>query len=200
VPADKFHEELQNLLQKIVKEHKRVIFNGNGYTDEWVEEAAKRGLPNIRTTMEALQALNKKENVALFEKYGVFNKRELDSRYEVNMEDYHKKIHIEGNIAFDIAKNVVLPQVLCAYSNALKTNEMAKTQGFYAVDGYARELGEKLKELEAAVAQMEAALGDKHEAILDAMANLRIIVDKIESIVPDEKWPLPKYREMLFIY
>jgi glutamine synthetase len=116
------------------------------------------------------------------------------------MEDYHKKIHIEGKIAFDIAKNVVLPQVLCAYSNALKTNEMAKTQGFYAVDGYARELGEKLKELEAAVAQMEAALGDKHEAILDAMANLRIIVDKIESIVPDEKWPLPKYREMLFIY
>ena len=200
VPADKFHEELQSLLQKIVKEHKKVIFNGNGYTDEWVEEAAKRGLPNIRTTMEALQALVKKENVALFEKYGVFNKRELDSRYEVNMEDYHKKIHIEGKIAFDIAKNVVLPQVLCAYSNALKTNEMAKTQGFYAVDGYARELGEKLKALEEAVAKMEAALGDKHEAILDAMANLRIIVDKIESIVPDEKWPLPKYREMLFIY
>ena len=200
VPADKFHEELQNLLQKIVKEHKKVIFNGNGYTDEWVEEAAKRGLPNIRTTMEALQALTKKENVALFEKYGVFNKRELDSRYEVNMEDYHKKIHIEGKIAFDIAKNVVLPQVLCAYGNALKTNEMAKTQGFYAVDGYARELGEKLKGLEEAIAKMEAALGDKHEAILDAMANLRIIVDKIESIVPDEKWPLPKYREMLFIY
>ena len=124
-----------------MKEHKRVIFNGNGYTDEWVEEAAKRGLPNTRTTMEALQALAKKENVALFEKYGVFNKRELDSRYEVNMEDYHKKIHIEGKIAFDIAKNVVLPQVLCAYGNALKTNEMAKTQGFYAVDGYARELG-----------------------------------------------------------
>ena len=200
VPADKFHEELQNLLQKIVKEHKKVIFNGNGYTDEWVEEAAKRGLPNIRTTMEALQALNKKENVALFEKYGVFNKRELDSRYEVNMEDYHKKIHIEGKIAFDIAKNVVLPQVLCAYSNALKTNEMAKTQGFYAVDGYARELGDKLKDLEAAIAQMESALGDKHEAILDAMANLRIIVDKIEGVIPDEKWPLPKYREMLFIY
>ena len=95
---------------------------------------------------------------------------------------------------------MVLPQVLCAYSNALKTNELAKGQGFYAVDGYARELGEKLKELEAAVAQMETALGEKHEVILDAMANLRIIVDKIESIVPDEKWPLPKYREMLFIY
>ena len=77
VPAEKFHEELQNLLQKIVKEHKRVIFNGNGYTDEWVEEAAKRGLPNTRTTMEALQALTKKENVALFEKYGVFNKRKV---------------------------------------------------------------------------------------------------------------------------
>ncbi|WP_366979154.1 glutamine synthetase III [uncultured Fibrobacter sp.] len=200
VPADKFHEELQNLLQKIVKEHKRVIFNGNGYTDEWVEEAAKRGLPNIRTTMEALQALNKAENVALFEKYGVFNKRELESRYEVNLEEYHKKIHIEGKISYDIAKNIILPQVLCAYSNALKTNEMAKAQGFAAVDAYARELGEKFQALSESTDKMAKALGEKHENILEAMADLRVDVDKLESIVPDEKWPLPKYREMLFIY
>ena len=195
-----FHTGLQKILQKIVKEHKRVIFNGNGYTDEWVEEAAKRGLPNVRTTMEALQALAKKENVALFEKYGVFNKRELDSRYEVNMEDYHKKIHIEGKISDDIAKNVILPQVLCAYSAALKTNAMAKEQGFAAVDSYAQELGEGYKALASAIERMEKALGEKHENILEAMADLRVQVDKLEKVIPDEKWPLPKYREMLFIY
>ena len=150
--------------------------------------------------MEALQALNKSENISLFEKYGVFNRRELESRYEVNLEEYHKKIHIEGKIAFDIAKNIILPQVLCAYGNALKTNEMAKGQGFAPVDGYARELGEKYQALEGAIAKMEKALGEKHECILEAMTELRILVDKIEGIIPDEKWPLPKYREMLFIY
>ena len=200
VPADKFHEELQKLLQKIVKEHKRVIFNGNGYTDEWVEEAAKRGLPNIRTTMEALQALTKKENVALFEKYGVFNKRELDSRYEVNMEDYHKKIHIEGEIARDMAKDIILPQAIEAYSTALKANEMALNQGLPALDSYAKPLGEGIKKLLSAIEVMEKALAGKHEDILNGMLDLRLVVDALEKIVPDEKWPLPKYREMLFIY
>jgi glutamine synthetase len=200
VPAEKFHEELQKLLQKIVKEHKRVIFNGNGYTDEWVEEAAKRGLPNIRTTMEALQALTKKENVELFEKYGVFNKRELDSRYEVNMEDYHKKIHIEGEIARDMAKDIILPQAIEAYSTALKANEMALNQGLPALDSYAKPLGEGIKKLLAAIEVMEKALASKHEDILNGMLDLRLVVDSLEKIVPDEKWPLPKYREMLFIY
>ena len=200
IPADKFHEELQKLLQKIVKEHKRVIFNGNGYTDEWVEEAAKRGLPNIRTTMEALQALTKKENVALFEKYGVFNKRELDSRYEVNMEDYHKKIHIEGEIARDMAKDIILPQAIEAYSTALKANEMALNQGLPALDSYAKPLGEGIKKLLAAIEVMEKALASKHEDILNGMLDLRLVVDALEKVVPDEKWPLPKYREMLFIY
>ncbi|MBQ2560668.1 MAG: glutamine synthetase type III, partial [Fibrobacter sp.] len=200
VSADKFHEELQSLLQKIVKEHKRVIFNGNGYTDEWVEEAAKRGLPNTRTTMEALQALNKAENVALFEKYGVFNKRELDSRYEVNMEDYHKKIHIEGEIARDMAKDIILPQAVKAYSCTLKTNEMALNQGFPALDTYAKPLGEGVKKLLAAIEVMEKALASKHEDILNAMIDLRLVVDALEKIVPDELWPLPKYREMLFVY
>ena len=187
-------------MQKIVKEHKRVIFNGNGYTDAWVEEAAKRGLPNIRTTMEALQALTKKENVALFEKYGVFNKRELDSRYEVNMEDYHKKIHIEGEIARDMAKDIILPQAIEAYSTALKANEMALNQGLPALDSYAKPLGEGIKKLLAAIEVMEKALAGKHEDILNGMLDLRLVVDALEKVVPDEKWPLPKYREMLFIY
>ncbi|MCQ2109850.1 MAG: glutamine synthetase III [Fibrobacter sp.] len=195
-----FHKELQKLLQSIIKQHKKVIFNGNGYTDEWVAEAEKRGLPNIRTTMEALSALTKKENVALFKKYGVFNKIELDSRYEVNLEDYHKRVDIEAKVAYDMAKSIVLPQVIKAYSEALKVNEMAVNQGLIAVDSYAKELGEGYKALVDEIAVMEKAIAGKHQLKLEAMVSLRKVVDKLEGIISDEQWPLPKYREMLFIY
>ncbi|MCQ2100146.1 MAG: glutamine synthetase III [Fibrobacter sp.] len=195
-----FHKELQKLLQSIIKEHKRVIFNGNGYTDEWVAEAEKRGLPNIRTTMEALGALTKKENVALFKKYGVFNKVELESRYEVNLEDYHKRVDIEAKVAYDMAKSIVLPQVVKAYSEALKVNEMAINQGLVSVDSYAKELAEGYKALVEEIAVMEKAIAGKHQLKLEAMVSLRKVVDKLEGIISDEQWPLPKYREMLFIY
>ena len=195
-----FHTGLQKILQKIVKEHKRILYNGNGYTEEWVKEAEKRGLPNIRTSMEALKALTKDENIALFEKYGVMNRAEMVSRYEVNVEDYHKRIHIEGEIARDMAKNIILPAVVEAYSKALKTNEMALNQGFPGLDGYAKSLGEGMNRLLAAIDVMEKSLGGIHEGIVDAIAALRKEVDGLEKIVPNELWPLPKYREMLFIY
>jgi len=195
-----FHTGLQKILQKIVKEHKRILYNGNGYTEEWVKEAEKRGLPNIRTSMEALKALTKEENIALFEKYGVMNRAEMVSRYEVNVEDYHKRIHIEGEIARDMAKNIILPKVVEAYSNALKTNEMALNQGFPGLDGYAKSLGEGLTRLTAAIDVMEKSLGGLHEGIVNAIAALRKEVDGLEKLVSDELWPLPKYREMLFIY
>ena len=195
-----FHTGLQKILQKIVKEHKRILYNGNGYTEEWVKEAEKRGLPNIRTSMEALQALVDEDNIALFEKYGVMNRAEMRSRYEINVEDYHKRIHIEGEVARDLAKNVILPKVVEAYSGALKTNEMALNQGFPGVDAYVKSLGEGVKNLSAAIAAMESSLEGEHEGIIAAMADLRKIVDGLEKVVPDELWPLPKYREMLFIY
>jgi glutamine synthetase len=195
-----FHAGLQKILQKIVKEHKKVIFNGNGYTDAWIAEAERRGLPNIRTSMEALKALVKEENIALFEKYGVMNRRELESRYEVNVEDYHKRVRIEGEIARDLAKNVILPKVTDAYFKALKTNEMALNQGFPGLDVYAKSLGEGSERLMAAISKMESCLEKDHEDILDAMAGLRKEVDSLEKIVPDDCWPLPKYREILFIY
>ena len=195
-----FHTGLQKILQKIVKEHKRILYNGNGYTEEWIKEAEKRGLPNIRTSMDALKALTKEENIALFEKYGVMNRAEMISRYEVNSEDYHKRIHIEGEIARDMAKNIILPAVVEAYSNALKTNEMALNQGFPGLDGYAKSLGEGMSRLLAAIDVMEKSLDGLHEGIVDAIAALRKEVDGLEKIVPNELWPLPKYREMLFIY
>ena len=195
-----FHTGLQKILQKIVKEHKRILYNGNGYTEEWIKEAEKRGLPNIRTSMDALKALTKEENIALFEKYGVMNRAEMISRYEVNSEDYHKRIHIEGEIARDMAKNIILPAVVEAYSNALKTNEMALNQGFPGLDGYAKSIGDGMTRLIAAIDVMEKSLNGLHEGIVDAIAALRKEVDGLEKIVPNELWPLPKYREMLFIY
>ena len=195
-----FHSGLQKILQKIVKDHKRVIFNGNGYTDEWIAEAERRGLPNIRTSLEALKALKNEANIALFEKYGVMNRVEMESRYEVNVEDYHKRVRIEGEICRDMAKNIILPKAVEAYSCALKTNEMALNQGFPGVDVYAKSLGEGCRDLTAAVSKMEAALVGEHQDILAAMAETRKVVDALEKVVPDDKWPLPKYREMMFIY
>lgn len=195
-----FHSGLQKILQKIVKDHKRVIFNGNGYTDEWIAEAERRGLPNIRTSLEALKALKNEANIALFEKYGVMNRVEMESRYEVNVEDYHKRVRIEGEICRDMAKNIILPKAVEAYSCALKTNEMALNQGFPGVDVYAKSLGEGCRDLTAAISKMEAALAGEHQDILAAMAETRKIVDSLEKVVSDDKWPLPKYREMMFIY
>ncbi|MCQ2101595.1 MAG: glutamine synthetase III [Fibrobacter sp.] len=195
-----FHSGLQKILQKIVKDHKRVIFNGNGYTDEWIAEAERRGLPNIRTSLEALKALKNEANIALFEKYGVMNRVEMESRYEVNVEDYHKRVRIEGEICRDMAKNIILPKAVEAYSCALKTNEMALNQGFPGVDVYVKSLGEGCRDLTAAVSKMETALAGEHQDILAAMAETRKIVDALEKVVSDEMWPLPKYREMMFIY
>ncbi len=195
-----FHTGLQKILQKIVKEHKRVLYNGNGYTDEWVKEAERRGLPNIRTSLEALKALTKDENVELFEKYGVMNRREMLSRYEINVEDFHKRIHIEGEVARDLAKNVILPKVVEAYEKSLRTNEMALNQGFPGLDTYVKSIGEGCRSLTESIAALESALEGEHEGIIAAVAGLRKVVDGLEKIVPDEMWPLPKYREMLFIY
>ena len=195
-----FHTGLQKILQKIVKEHKRVLYNGNGYTDEWVKEAERRGLPNIRTSLEALKALTKDENVELFEKYGVMNRREMLSRYEINVEDFHKRIHIEGEVARDLAKNVILPKVVEAYEKSLRTNEMALNQGFPGLDTYVKSIGEGCRSLTESIAALETALEGEHEGIIAAVAGLRKVVDGLEKIVPDEMWPLPKYREMLFIY
>ena len=195
-----FHTGLQKILQKIVKEHKRVLYNGNGYTDEWVKEAERRGLPNIRTSLEALKALTKDENVKLFEKYGVMNRREMLSRYEINVEDFHKRIHIEGEVARDLAKNVILPKVVEAYEKSLRTNEMALNQGFPGLDTYVKSIGEGCRSLTESIAALEASLEGEHEGIIAAVAGLRKVVDSLEKVVPDEMWPLPKYREMLFIY
>ena len=199
-----FHAGLEKLLHDIVKAHKRIIFNGDGYTDDWLKEAARRGLPHARTTMEAIKALTKPANVALFEKYGVYNERELKSRYEVFEENYHRKIHIEGEVALEMAENMIFPVAAREYGELSRSLAAAKeaklASGTRALTAGANEIGELLDELEKRIENLRKALKGKHEAILKAMAELRVTVDALEKVVPDALWPLPKYREMLFVY
>lgn len=202
--AEEFNTGLQHLLSRIIAAHKRIIFNGNGYTDEWKEEAAKRGLPNAATTMEALRCLTKEENIAMFEKYHVYNRRELESRYEVFLEDYHRKIRIEGETALEIAGCMVQPAVAKEFAMITEALANAKTAGVAAgsagLQKSAEELGTALDELTVKCDALKTALNGCHEEIIAAMNDLRKVVDKLERIVPDANWPLPKYREMLFIY
>ena len=201
---EEFHEKLQAHLQSIVKAHKRIIFNGDGYTSGWLEEAAKRGLPNFKTTMDALKVLTDDKNIKLFEKYGVFQRREMESRYEVFMEDYHRKVKIEGEVALEIAQSMIAPAAASEYEKMVRSLGEARAvsiaAGSDSLKKRAELLGEKLDLLTAGSEALAKALHGRHEGILDAMAKLRITVDELEKIVSDDAWPLPKYREMLFVY
>ena len=121
-----FHQALQGILQRTLAEHKRVIFNGNGYEPGWLGEAAKRGLPNAPTSLQALAALAKKENAALFERYGVFSARELASRREIFLEEFAGKVRIEGTCARDIASEMILPAVRAEYAETLSAFAQAE--------------------------------------------------------------------------
>ncbi|MDR2105330.1 MAG: glutamine synthetase III [Deferribacteraceae bacterium] len=202
--ASEFNSGLQKALSEIVHSHKRIIFNGDNYTADWKIEAAKRALPNDKSTMEALKALTAKKNIEMFEKYNVYNKRELESRYEVFMEEYHKKIRIEGEIALDIARSMILPAVIKEYSEAVaalaKAGASGVSEGTTALKKNTAILGNSLDELNQKIENMAKAVKGLHEEILCAMGDLRLTVDRLEGLVRDEFWPLPKYREMLFIY
>ncbi len=199
-----FHETLQGILSDIIKKHKRIIFNGNNYNDEWVKEAQKRGLPNLRTTPEALKPYIDEKNIAMFEKYKVFNRAELVSRYEVFLEEYERKIEIEAGLTLKLARTHIIPAIgeyVAKLNNALKAQ---------------RELGLKKTKLEAFVLRMATLLDETiasadeleellhnlaaHSVLLESMAKVRKNADTAEILVDSEVWPLPKYCEMLFIY
>jgi glutamine synthetase len=199
-----FNTGLQALLKAVIKEHQRIIFNGDNYSADWVKEAEKRGLPNLRDTMEAIKPLLKPENQDIFVRYGVFSKIELASRYEVYMEEYHRRIRIEGGIAAEIARSLIFPVVTEEYRRVLTALNAAKVAGIsHGVEGLrisAELLGKGLDELQRRCDELDEALKGMHEGIIVAMESIREIVDTLEHAVDDARWPLPKYREMLFIY
>ncbi|MDI3529910.1 MAG: glutamine synthetase [Thermoanaerobacter sp.] len=214
--ATNFDEEVQLLLKEIVKKHKRIIFNGNGYSEEWVKEAEKRGLPNIRSTVEAIPALIKEKNVKLMEKHGVLSKVELESRYEISLENYIKTINIEALTMLDIAKRQILPAVITFATKIAESINSVKATGLNAdisaqtelleeVSTLMSEFKKNISELENAVNEASNMNSDSYskacyyrDVIFTKMGILREIGNKLETIVDAELWPLPTYADMLF--
>jgi glutamine synthetase len=188
-----------------------VVFNGNGYSEEWHQEAEKRGLLNLKTSVDALPQYETKEAIALFEKYKVLSPRELHARYEVYLEQYVKSINVEKNLALQIAKTLILPSAM-RFQTELASNAAAvKAAGVTADTSLLQKVSGLLGDLTASIAGLEKAAAHhggsstfeeaKHarDAILPAMLKVREVVDTLEGITPDDIWPLPTYQEMLFI-
>ena len=202
--AAHFNEGLQNLLRETVREHRRIVFNGDGYSDSWLEEAKRRGLPNYASTTDALPCLIADSAVRLYEKYNVFTRRELESRYGVFSAEYASRVRIEGGVALEMAESMILPAVDAEYSTAVQAYGAAKTAGIARGRQTARatalRLGAGLDDLGRKTNALRAVLDGEPSAIIAAMADLRKTVDALERIVSDDAWPLPKYREMLFLH
>ena len=202
---DKFNEDLQKLLQRIIKKHKKIIFNGNNYSEEWRIEAEKRGLLNLNNTTSALKVLLSDDNAKLFEKYKVLSKQELRSRYDVFLEEYQRKIIIEGKTALEMANNIIMPVVrdeLKANADTiLKWQDLQLKSEVTLFKNHIELLAEKFNLMILVMKKLAQSLNeDNYELIVDNMQELREIVDFLEENVDDRIWPLPKYREMLFIY
>ncbi len=204
VPAENFNDGLQKILQQIICKHKRIIFNGDNYSKEWVIEAEKRGLPNLRGTIDAIKPLLKAENQELLGKYGVLSKTELDSRHEILLEEYLRKLRIEAGIALDIVNSMITPAAVDEFNRTCSALNQAQSTnmnyGIAALKCNADRLGLSLDELSASADDLKRALSGEPHDILAALERARRAVDSLEYQVDDSRWPLPKYREMLFIY
>lgn len=200
------------LLKKLIKQHKRVLFSGDGYTEEWHKEAAKRGLPNFKDTVEALPVLKSKKAQDIFRKYKVMTPPETTSRAAIFIEKFNKQVSIEADTMIQMCRTQIMPSVIqhqkrlaetVAAANAANTDaDVAREE----LDRYAemiRELRTKLEKLEHAVEHHDADMWAhaKHikQAVRPAMGELREIVDELEGVTSADLWPLPTYREMLFI-
>ena len=204
VPKARFHEGLGKIVRAVFKDHKRVLFNGDGYSEAWVEEAAARCLPNLRRVPEALAALVDERNLALFAAQGVLMPTEMHARHDVFLDEYDRKVRLEGKVALEIARGMIEPAVahelrgLAQTVNAMREAGMA--EGTESLIGTAHGLGKWLDRLHAATAALDARLEGEAVDIQDAMADLRRIADTLETLMEDARWPLPKYRDMLAIH
>ena len=181
-----FNAVLQEVLAGVIKEHKRILFNGDGYTDEWLQEAARRGLPNLTTTEEALPMLQTQKAKDLFAKYNVLTNEELESRFNIYEETYKTVISIEAATAADIVKTMLIPAAVMAI------NEYASVP---AVASICSEMSSLTEAAVAGVAKLEAAKSAADR--IAAMNELRASIDALEAIVPSDLWPLPSYSELL---
>ena len=206
-----FNAAVQTVLEEIITVHGKVVYNGDGYTDEWQTEAAARGLPNLRTTLDALPELITDEALELFSHYGVFSHREMHSRYDIALEQYALSIGVEARLTLEIGNTVILPAAL-RYQTELATNLAAlKAVGAEMDPATLDEVSTSIQALRAGIATLRKELAHdgattaKEEAehagegLLPAMSLVRAAADELESLVADDLWPLPTYQEMLFI-
>ena len=211
--ADDFDLAVHDLIKEYLTDNQRIIFNGNGYSDEWVAEAERRGLPNIKSMVEAIPAITTDKSIKLFERFSVFTKAELESRAEIQYEAYAKAINIEARTMIDMASKQFLPAFI-KYTKTLADTVLAVKEA--GVDAAVQT--EALKEVSALMAETKAALdvlvkvtdeaaakeeGEVqanfyHSDVVPAMEALRAPVDKLEMIVDKEAWPMPSYGDLIF--
>lgn len=211
--ADNFQDALDDLIKRTIKENQNIIFNGNGYSDEWPVEAEKRGLLNLKSTPAAVPAFLAQKNIDVFSKYGVYTETELQSRVEILLDEYCKTLNIEALTMIDMAKKEILPAAAKYVKDLAKTAELAKSCGAEAVFET-----ETVKEISALTTEMYKALGTLeadvqkvhqiedteemanyfHDVIFADMGALRVPADKIETLVGKEYWPYPTYSDLLF--
>ena len=203
--AADLNKAIQATLKEVMDKHSRVIFNGNGYSEEWHAEAAERGLPNLKTSADALPALTAPEVVEVFEKYGVLSETELKSRHAILCEQYEKVVNVEAKLVGEIAQTKIFP-VAAAYAASLAEGvAKMKAAGVATSTVTLEKVAVLVSQLESDLAALQAAQGKTHEVgdwtfkVLPAMMKVRSTVDELESYLPDEIWPLPTYQEMLFI-
>ena len=212
--AEDFDMAVHDLIKKYATNHERIVFNGDGYSEEWVKEAERRGLPNMKTMVDAIPALNTPKAVALFEKFGVFTKAELDSRVEIEYELYAKEINIEAKAMIDIATKQIIPAVIrytTVLAKSINEVRMACDADVSAQTDILKEVSELLAETKGALGKLEkvTATASKmkqgreqavyyRDEVTSAMTALRTPVDKLEMLVDKSMWPMPSYGDLIF--
>lgn len=211
--ADNFDVALHDLTIQYISEHRKIIFGGNGYAEEWVEEAKRRGLPNLKSMVDAIPALVTDKSVQMFERFHVFNEAELHSRAEIKYEAYSKAVNIEALTMIDMAVKQILPAVI-EYTGTLS----GIIQSLKAVDvtptvqtELLRDIMSLLNEANAAVRVLRKVTAEAsgiqdnesrahyyHEHVMTAMNDLRQPIDKLEMLVDKEVWPMPSYGDLMF--
>ena len=207
----KLNGAIQNLLTEIINEHGSIIFNGDGYSQEWHDEAEKRGLLNLKNSPDALPVIKSKEVVELFEKYDVLSGRELDSRYEVYIEQYVMSVGVEARLALEIARTLIFPAAIRYQGELASTCANLKSLGYEfdtktldKLTSLVRGLQDGANDLELALSSHET--GDPQaeavhyrDEVTPAILQVRHYADQLECVIADDLWPLPTYQEMLFI-
>ncbi|HEY9734319.1 MAG TPA: glutamine synthetase III [Drouetiella sp.] len=215
----KLDDAVNQVVKETLKQNERILFNGDNYSQEWHDEADKRGLPNLKSTIEALPTLIEDEAKAVFAKYGILKEDELVSRYNIMLEGYCKTINVEALLTANIATTMILPAAL-EYQNRVATTVVQTKQAISGInltsqEGMLRELAEKVNKLRESIETLESlrhsSKEDDHDdvynhakfyqnKVIPAMNEVRAVADDLENIVDDSLWPLPKFREMLYIY